>query len=81
MDMSLLLDIPLMLLALWGIADLYMLYRFRRNPEIDKTASVFIWLALKWSFASQTYRMAKLLPFLSQDLSETLGIRDDGEIT
>lgn len=69
-------------LALWGLADLYMLYRFRRNPEVDKTASVFIWIGIKWGFSSQTRRIAEKLPFISQDLSEMLGIKtDDGEVT
>jgi hypothetical protein len=77
-----LLSTPLFLLALWGASDLYMLYRFRRNPEVDKTASVFIWIGLKWGFASQTRRTAEKLPFISQDLSEMLGIKDDdGDVT
>lgn len=79
---SFILSAPLFLLALWGLADLYMLYRFRRNPQVDKTASVMIWIGLKWGFASQTRRIAEKLPFISQDLSERLGIKaDDGEIT
>jgi hypothetical protein len=68
--------------ALWGLIDMYMLYRFRRNPEVDKTATLMIWFALKWGFASQTRRIAEKLPFISQDLTEMLGIRDDdGKVT
>lgn len=72
----------LILPALWGLGDLYCLYRFRRNPEIDKTAAFMIWIGLKWGFASQTRRIAEKLPFVSQDLSEMLGIKDDdGRVT
>lgn len=72
----------LSIFALWGLIDLYMMYRFVRKDEVDTTAGFLIWVMLKWSFASQTKLMAEKLPFISQDLTEMLGIRpDDGEIT
>jgi hypothetical protein len=74
----LLLAIPL----LWGLADMYICYRFIRKPEVDYTAGVHWWWDLKWAFGSQTRIMASKLPWLSKDLTEALGIRpDDGRIT
>jgi len=68
--------------AVWGLADLYMAYRLVRKPEIDSTAGWLWWVALKWSFASQTKVMVEKLPWLSQDLTEALKSRkDDGKIT
>lgn len=68
--------------ALWGVADMYICYRFVRKPEVDSTAGVTWWWALKWSFASQTKTMVEKLPWISKDLTEALGIRpDDGETT
>jgi len=65
-----------------GLLDLYMWYRFARKEEVDFTASFMIWLSLKWAFALHTKMMAEKLPFISQDLTEMLGIRpDDGKIT
>jgi hypothetical protein len=72
----------LMPLALWGLADMYMCYRFIRRPEVDYTAGVAWWWSAKWVFALKTRFLAPLLPFISKDLTEALGIRaDDGEIT
>jgi len=68
--------------VLWGLADMYICYRFIRKPEIDSTAGTKWWWDLKWSFASQTKALVVKLPWLSQDLTEALGIRpDDGKIT
>ena len=68
--------------ALIGLADLYIAYRFIRKPEIDSTAGFTWYWASKWAFATQTKTMAEKLPFLSQDLTEALGIRpDDGKTT
>ena len=68
--------------ALWGLADMYVCYRLVRKEEVDSTAGVTWYWALKWAFASQTRVMVQKLPWLSQDLTEALGIRpDDGRIT
>lgn len=68
--------------VLWALADMYVCYRMVRKPEIDSTAGITWYWALKWSFASQTSTMVKKLPWLSQDLTEALKIReDDGETT
>lgn len=72
----------LSVLAMWALMDIYTCYRMIRKPEIDWTAGVMWYWALKWSFASQTKLMVEKLPWLSQDLTEALNIRDDdGEIT
>ena len=68
--------------VLYAVADMYVCYRMIRKPEIDRTAGVLWFWCLKWAFGSQTRRMAEILPWLSQDLTEALGIRpDDGEIS
>ena len=68
--------------VLWAIADIYICFRLVRKPEIDTTAGVTWYWALKWSFASQTKTMVTKLPWLSKDLTEALNIRpDDGEIS
>lgn len=68
--------------VLWALADMYVCYRMVRKPEIDSTAGVTWYWALKWSFASQTQTMVTKLPWLSKDLTEALNIRpDDGETT
>ena len=68
--------------ALWGVVDMYCGYRMARKPEIDFTNGLLIWWELKWMFASQTKKMARAMPWLSQDLSEQLGVsEDDGEVT
>lgn len=68
--------------ALWGLADMYVCYRLVRKPQVDSTAGVTWYWVLKWSFASQVRVMVEKLPFLSQDLTEAMGIRgDDGDIT
>ena len=69
-------------LIVWGALDVYAMLRFRKNNGIDKTAIMGNWLNLKWMFASQTERLIKMFPWLSQDLSEVLGVkRDDGEVS
>jgi len=70
------------LLAFWGLGDLYMLYRMRRNGKMDQTASLWNWFNLKWCIASQTDLVAEKLPFITKDLSEVVGVKeDDGRIT
>ena len=70
------------LLAFWGLADLYMLYRMRRGGKIDQTASLWNWFNLKWCLASQTDKVVEKLPFLTQDLSEVVGVKeDDGKVS
>ena len=69
-------------LTLWGLIDAYIAYRFVRKPEIDSTAGLKWWLELKWLLASQTKGLADIFPWLSQDLGERWGVReDDGRIT
>ena len=70
------------LLAFWGLGDLYMYYRFSRGKGVDKTAAFWNWFNTKWCLASQTELMAEKLPFISKDLSEVVGVKDDdGRIT
>ncbi len=70
------------LLAFWGLGDLYMYYRFSRGKGVDKTAAFWNWFSVKWCLASQTELMAEKLPFISKDLSEVVGVKeDDGRIT
>ncbi len=77
-----LLFVLMILPALWGLADMYVCYRFVRKPQVDTTAGTTWYWAIKWAFASQSKAMAAKLPFMSQDLTEALGIRpDDGKIT
>ena len=66
-------------LIFWGIADLYMFYRFRRGSKVDKTAALWHWISVKWCLASQTELMAEKLPFISKDLSEVVGVKDDDD--
>ena len=80
--MNTLFIVVLTFFALWGIADMYVCYRMIRKPEVDWTAGTLWYWVVKWGFGSQTKTMAKLLPFLSKDLTEALGITsEDGEIT
>ena len=67
--------------VLWGVADMYICYRFIRKPEVDYTAGTTWYWATKWAFVTQTKIMAEKLPFLRQDLTEALGIRPDNKET
>jgi hypothetical protein len=70
------------LLAFWGAADLYMAWRMRRHDKVDKSAIVGNWFTLKWMLASQTDKVVEKLPFLSKDLSENVGVKeDDGKVS
>jgi len=71
------------ILAFWGLTDLYMYWRWKRKGagKIDQTASFGHWITVKWMFASQTRMMADKLPFLRQDLSEVVGLKDDDNKT
>lgn len=73
--------VPVFILAFLGLCDLYIAYRFIRKPQIDSTAGFTWYWASKWAFATQTKTMAEKLPFLSQDLTEALGIRPDDNKT
>ena len=69
---------------LWGVIDLYIAYRFRRDnrAEKDQTAFLLNWVAFKWSWISVNDKIVEAMPFFKKDLTETFGIRpDDGEIT
>lgn len=68
----------------WGVADLYIAYRFRRDnkAEKDQTAFLLNWVAFKWSWVSVSDRIVEAMPFFEKDLTETFGIRpDDGRIS
>lgn len=68
--------------ALWGLADMYVCYRFVRKDGIDSTAGTLWYWTSKWSFASQTVHFVRAFPYVAKDLTEALNIRpDDGEIT
>lgn len=67
------------ILAFYGLTDLYMFWRWKRKGarKIDQTASFGHWFTVKWMFASQTDLMAEKLPFIKQDLSEVVGVKED----
>lgn len=68
----------------WGVADLYIAYRFRRDnkSEKDQTAFFLNWIAFKWAWVSVSDNIVEAMPFFKKDLTETFGIRpDDGKIT
>lgn len=68
--------------AIWGLADIYVCWRFVRKPEVDSTAGLTWYWAAKWAFASQTRFVVEKFPWISKDLTEALGIRpDDGKVT
>ena len=69
---------------IWGVLDLYISYRFRRDnkAKVDQTAFLLNWLAFKWSWISTKDKIVEAMPFFKKDLTETFGIReDDGNIT
>lgn len=68
-------------LSIWALLDLYMLYRYWRKDGVDKTSAGFTWLATKWVMATQGHIVAKKLGYPGKDLSEILGLRDDGKVT
>ena len=66
----------------WGMIDLYTMYRFGRDNGGDKTAAALHWIGFKWSWVSQSKKIVQALPFFKQDLTELFGIReDDGRVT
>ena len=67
--------------ALWGLMDLYMVWRMRRSGYIDKTAALWNWFSLKWALASRARIVAEKLPFLKKDLTEVIGIKPDDNKT
>ena len=67
---------------IWGLLDMYGLYRFAREEDVDKTAALLHWWEVKALFTTQSKAMAKLFPCLSMDLSEDRKVtKEDGEIT
>lgn len=59
-----------------------MMWRMRRSGYIDKTAAIGNWFKLKWTLASRAREVAEMLPFLTKDLTENVGVKaDDGKIT
>lgn len=66
----------------WGLADMYGCYRFGRGKKIDRSASLLRWWQVKSMMATQPGRMVEKFPWLSKDLAEQWGVRDDdGEVT
>lgn len=66
----------------WGMTDLYIAYRFRRDNDVDQTAFLLNWFAFKWSWVSVSDKIVEAMPFFKRDLTETFGIRkDDGRTT
>ena len=72
-----LLSLPIMFCTINGMLDLYAMNRLRKNNGIDKTAIYGNWINLKWMFASRSEKLLKAFPFLGQDLSELLGLKED----
>lgn len=72
------------LFSLWGMLDVYAMLRFRKKAKgfVDSSAIMGNWINLKWMFASRWKEMVVKHPWLSQDLSEVLGEKeDDGKVT
>lgn len=68
--------------ALWGLADMYICYRWVRKPEIDATAGTLTFWMTKWLTVTQSRWIAEKLGYPGQDLSEILRVRpDDGKVT
>jgi len=67
---------------IFGVIDLYILYRFRRDNGGDQTAALLHWVGWKWSWVSCSRQIVEALPFFKKDLTELFGIRpDDGKVT
>ena len=67
---------------LFGVIDLYMAHRFAKENGTDKSAAFTNWIAWKWACVTQLKHIVKLVPFMSKDLTEIYGIReDDGRTT
>jgi len=67
--------------ALWGLADMYICYRWIRKPEVDYTAGTLTYWMTKWLTVTQSAWLAKKLGYPGKDLSEILGKPDDGKVT
>lgn len=67
--------------AIWGLADMYICYRWVRKPEVDNTSGILVWWFTKWLSATQAKLLAEKLGYPGKDLSEILGLRDDGKVT
>ena len=65
------------LLAVWGLIDILTMLRFRKSHKIDKSAIMGNWFNLKWMFVTRKDELAEKLPWLGQDLSEVLGVKED----
>ncbi len=67
---------------IWGVMDMYALYRFSRKKGIDKTAALIHWWEVKGMITTQWRNMVEKFPWLAKDLAEDRGIRpDDGKVT
>lgn len=66
-------------LALWGLADMYICYRWVRKPEVDYTAGTLTYWFTKWLSVTQSKLLAEKLGYPGQDLSEILRVRDDDQ--
>lgn len=70
--------------CLLGYYLLYVGMRFKKSAgsTLDQTAFWFNWLAFIWMWAERVKEIVEAMPFFKQDLSETLGVKeDDGRIT
>jgi hypothetical protein len=68
----------------WGLADLYIAYRFRKETEgkSDQTSFLLNWFAWKWSWVNRSGIIVEKMPFFQKDLTEIFGIKeDDGKVT
>lgn len=66
----------------WGVIDLYIMFRFRRDNGGDRTAVALHWIGWKWSWVSCSKIIVEKMPFFKKDLTELFGIReDDGKVT
>lgn len=69
---------------IWGVGDLYIALRFRREArgKVDRTAFLLNWVAFKWGWVNYWHKIVDAMPFFEKDLTENFGIRkDDGRIT
>ena len=67
---------------IWGLLDMYGMYRFSRSKVIDTTAALLHWWEVKALYTTQAKAMVKLFPWLGMDLSEDRKVtKEDGRVS
>lgn len=65
----------------WGVADMLQCYKFISKKEVDYTAGVLWWWSVKHFLRTRTKELIAKLPWIGQDLSEALGLKEDDNVT